>query len=51
MFNMIELADQVGATIKEVTEHEAVVIFTEQQLNAYINKVSLLTLNTTTTEI
>lgn len=41
---MIVLADSVGANVHEVGEHNSVIIFTEVQLNDFINQVSILTL-------
>lgn len=40
MTNMIEMANEVGASVHEVGEHNSVIIFTEEQLNAFINKVN-----------
>jgi hypothetical protein len=39
MNNMIEMANEVGASVHEVGEHNSVIVFTEGQLNAFINKV------------
>jgi hypothetical protein len=39
MSNMIEMASEVGASVHEVGEHNSVIVFTEGQLNAFINKV------------
>ena len=40
MRNMIEMADEVGAIVHEVGEHNSVIIFTEPQLNDFVNKVN-----------
>ena len=40
MNNMIEMANEVGASVHEVGEHNSVIVFTEGQLNAFINKVN-----------
>ena len=41
MKNMIEMADEVGASVHEVGEHNSVIIFTEEQLNDFVNKIDV----------
>jgi hypothetical protein len=40
MENMITMAYQAGALVHEVGEYDAVIVFTEKQLNDFVNRVS-----------
>ena len=41
MENIIVMADTVGATVHDVDSNNAVIIFNESQLNAFVNQVVL----------
>jgi hypothetical protein len=40
MTNMIEMATAVNASVHEVGEHNSVIVFTEEQLNDFVNRLS-----------
>jgi hypothetical protein len=40
MDNVIAIADSVGARIHEQGAHDSLIVFTEEQLNAFANKIA-----------
>ena len=41
MDNILAIADSVGASVHEVGKHNSVIVFTEEQLNAFANKAAV----------
>lgn len=39
MENMIVLADKAGATIKNLSIYDSVIVFTEEELNEFVNLI------------